>query len=123
MKLKDYLFQRLLLTYKSSYQATNYLSFLDIILFSPLGFIFIVFAGRLGKWAGITAIGSYLVLIVLLNIRRYENKRRILQVVRKYRDNKYNTYIKNWMIYIFPFLFTFLYLFIIKTIIDLLKII
>lgn len=51
----------------------------------------------------------------------YENKRKIIQVVRKYRNNKYNKIIKNWMIYILPFFIMFLYILIGRTVTDLLK--
>lgn len=120
MKLKDYLFYRMSIINRDTNRSILYLFCMDSIIFSPF-FFFIMTSVQFPKWLNITLIAVYIGSLMIINMYVYENKRKIIQVVRKYRNNKYNKIIKNWMIYILPFFIMFLYILIGRTVTDLLK--
>jgi len=110
MRIKDYIFYRMYLAYEKhegdgEFTSTLYLSAIEFFLIAPL---IILFGMPFRDANKMTIVGLIvfvpMILIFILNYRRYFKKGKVEQLKSKFKNSKYNRRIKNWMLYILPFL-------------------
>lgn len=104
LKIKDYIFYRMYVTYKKAneYGKINTILFFTVIEFlfaSPL-ILLISIAAEDNEVAKYIVIFLPMIIIFLLNLKRYGKKDIIGKLIKKYHDSKYNKNIKMWMIYL-----------------------
>jgi len=102
MKFKDYLFYRMYINYKKAnegrFSAIIFFTIIEYCILSPI-IIFITELINLNNdWDWIPMFFP-LVIIFLLNCKRYYRKGKVEELKKKYKDSKYNNLVKNWVIY------------------------
>jgi|GEM_PF-2526969 len=103
MKFKDYIFYRLYVNYTKAkedgvFSSVIAFSILEYFLFIP---ITIFIAGILNLSKGWDYIPFIIPLIIFffLNYKRYYKKGKMEEIIKQYKNSKYNKTIRNWMIY------------------------
>lgn len=103
MKIKDYIFYRMYIAYKKgndfgTLNSVLYLSVIDGLIFLPFAFIIITIF-HIEGYTRLVPIFIPLMLAFILNSVRYHKKDKFTVLHKKYKNSKYNSYIKNWMLY------------------------
>ncbi len=111
MSLKDYIFYRMYLIYIKNNDFGRATCILYFITFE---FMFLFPFLALGMWllevnntlSGIY-IGLMILFLFLINFKRYHKKSTVKSILKKYKNNPYNKLIKDWMLYLIPFMMVF----------------
>ncbi len=109
MKIKDYIFYRMYLAYQKHegegrFATVLYFVLIEYFLLFPFTLIALNILKPESKATGITAAIIPMVIIALLNFKRYYKKGKIEELKSRFGKSEYNHKIKNWMLYILPFL-------------------
>ena len=105
MQIKDYIFYRMYLAYEKHGEDGK---FTTVLLFTMieyfLAFTFTVFLMALvrpeSRTTGLITIAIPMIIIFILNCKRYYRKGKLEELKSKFKYSKYNYRIKNWMLYI-----------------------
>ena len=102
MKFKDYIFYRMYQNYQKAnegiFSVVMFFTLLEYFLLAPFIIIFVKKSNITNDKNLIFYLAPMLI-VFLFNCIRYYNKKRVARILSRYKNNKYNKIIKNWMIY------------------------
>ena len=103
MKFKDYIFYRMYHNYKKANEGTFsviiFFCMLEFFLLMPFVFILMNIMEKIEEEFKYIPIIAVMMTLLIGNCIRYYNKKRVARILSRYKNNKYNKIIKNWMIY------------------------
>ena len=109
MQIKDYIFYRMYLAYKKHegagrFSATLYVSAIETLLTFPFIFILLSIIKAKGDLIVLLMFSLPAILFLIMNYRRYFKRGMIEQLKSKFKNSRYNHWIKNWMLYLLMFI-------------------
>jgi len=116
MRIKDYIFYRMYLAYRKHEEFGRittmlYFTWIEYFLTFPISFIFLSIIKPDSKATSLITAAIPMVIIFLLNLKRYHSNKKIDELKSRFKNSKYNYRIKNWMLYLLPLVASFIGIF------------
>lgn len=106
MAFKDYIFYRMHHNYKKAnegiFSVVMFLTLFEYFLIAPFIIIFVK-KSNISNGENLFFYLTPMLIIFLLNCKRYYRKGKVTELIKKYHKSPYNKSIKNWMIYSLTF--------------------
>ena len=88
-----------------------YFTWIEYFLTFPISFIFLSIIKPDSKATSLITAAIPMVIIFLLNLKRYHSNKKIDELKSRFKNSKYNYRIKNWMLYLLPLVASFIGIF------------